>query len=795
MTRVLHICDFAAPYPGAFIRQLLMLEDEVSARGGRPSAFAFPERASGAYWIGELRAAGHEVVLLPEPRTWGERATLHAIHQLIERVQPDIVHTHFGSYDIDTGRAIRRIARVRRPRLIWHYRTALESTIHERSILRRFKDWIKYARAGRDVDLCVTVTRALAREVADRGMDVDRVLPVVAGCDTMHFTPPTSSEERRELRSVLGVDDDDVLVMHLGWHWHRKGGDLLAQAARLLEARGISNVRFISVGASADEVEDPIRRIRATPDVVDIYRAADIFVSASRSEGFGNGLVEAMSCERVAVAALASGQREVFARVPGVMPVAVGSAEAIADGIQQLIARRADWKQMGQRNRRHIEDHHSMRRWAHDMSGVYASLTDGLAEMGERTGVAPDAGGRHASRLSRFKVLMMVDCLLSGGAERVAVELAAGLDQSRFDPHVLVTRSGGPLEQVLIDAGVGYTILGRTRRCDLAAWRRAKRLAQGADIIHAHKLGSNVWAAALARWCQVPLVAHDHNFSAGIGIMRRLLDGWWVSSAASRVVCVADTVADAQHALGVDPQKIVVVPNGVRTTDPWPRSAARDELGLRHDAFVVGMVARLRPEKDHAAAIAAMARVCQRNRNVQLCIVGDGPERARIEQLTAQLSLPAGTVVMAGEHDHAARLASACDVALIPSRWEGMPLAALESMAAGVPVIASRVGSLPELIGDDCGWLVDAGDVAGIADAIIVASGNDEALRAASKAARRKVAEHYTFRRMLQRVEGLYVASIAEHHRGVLPSGHAGPAQHLVWEQESPGADTASEVA
>lgn len=794
MTRILHICDFGASYPGAFIRQLMMLEDEISAQGGTPSAFAFPSRAEGAPWLYELRAAGHEVVLLPEPRTWGERSTLRAVRALIQRIAPDIVHTHFGSYDIDTWRSIRRMRRNQRPRLVWHYRTALETPVHERGFMRRCKDWLKYVRAGRDVDLCVAVTRALAREAADRGMHADRVLPVVAGCDTDHFTASVDADERQQLRDVLGVASDDVLVMHLGWQWHRKGGDLLAQAARLLEERGVTNVRFVSVGASPDEIEAPVRRIEATSDIVDLYRAADIFVSASRSEGFGNGLVEAMACERVAIAALASGQREVFARVQGVMPVAVGSAEAIADGLQQLIARRDDWKRLGARNRRHIEDHHSMRRWAGEMSRVYASLDPGLAMSDTPQAGATNGSGRHLSRLSRYNVLVIVDCLLAGGAERVAVDLAAGLDQSRFEPHVLVTRSGGPLEQVLIDAGVPYTILDRTRRFDLSAWRVAKRLAAQADVIHSHKHGSNIWAAALARWCQVPLVAHDHNFSPGTGVMRRLLDGWWVSTAASRVVCVADTVATAQLELGSDPNKIVVVPNGVRTTSPWPRSAARDELGLREDTFVVGMIARLRPEKDHATAVAAMVEICRSSSDIQLCIVGDGPERANLEQLIARLKLPARSVVMAGECEHAARLASACDVTLITSRWEGMPLAALESLAAGVPVIASRVGSLPELLDSGGGWLVEPGDVDGFAHAILHAHAEDQLVRDASKAARRTVAEHYTFRRMVQRIEGLYFASMFEHHRGVIPIGHAGPPRSLEWDHHTLHLDS-SEVA
>lgn len=376
MRRVLHVCDFSAPYPGAFIRQLRMLDEQLRARGCAPSAFAFPERAAGSSWMQMLRDDGCTVHILPEPTSRAERRVARAIEALVLDVDPFAVHTHFGTFDLSATAAVRSLRATdahRDLRLVWHYRTALECQVDARSRVRRMKDLLKYAHAGRYVDRCVSVTQALAEEVVGRGFPPERSIAVVAGCDTDTFRV-ADEDPRRESRDVLGIDPQDVLILHLGWHWYRKGGDLMAEAARLLALRGHDNLQFRSVGADAEHVEVPVRRLEPTDAIHELHAASDMFISASRSEGFGNGLVEAMSCERVAVAALVDGQREVFDDLDGVITVRPDDAAALADGIERMLARRHEWRSLGAANRARIVGRHSMRRWARDMANVYSQL-------------------------------------------------------------------------------------------------------------------------------------------------------------------------------------------------------------------------------------------------------------------------------------------------------------------------------------------------------------------------------------------------------------------------------------
>jgi len=374
----MHVTDYASAYEGAFIRQLRMLDEEIRTRGGRPSSLVLTRKALEQPWAETLRRDGWELRELPAGSTRPQRRVAAAIADAARELQPDVMHVHFGTYDGSARLAVRRLRQALgedAPRLAWHYRTALETTIEERALTRRLKDLLKYGRAGQDVDRFFAVTHALADEVVARGAAADRTHGIVAGCDTDIFRRDIAI--RMRVRGDLALEPDDVLLLHMGWMWHRKGGDLLAEAMRTLEgssAPGGGRIVACSIGAPEDAVLGSVRRLPMTDRVHEYHQASDIFISASRSEGFGNGLVEAMACENVAIAATAAGQIETFANLPGVSPIPVGSSAAIAASVRSLLERRAMWPALGAANRAHVLEHHSMRRWARDMTDAYAAL-------------------------------------------------------------------------------------------------------------------------------------------------------------------------------------------------------------------------------------------------------------------------------------------------------------------------------------------------------------------------------------------------------------------------------------
>lgn len=358
------------------------------------------------------------------------------------------------------------------------------------------------------------------------------------------------------------------------------------------------------------------------------------------------------------------------------------------------------------------------------------------------------------------RVMVLIDTLALGGAEHVAVDLACGLDPSRFAPHVLVTRSTGPLQRRLDDAGIPVTVLGRRRRISVAAYRQSRRIAAQCDLIHAHKYAGSAWGALLARATGKPLIAHEHNWSDTPSTSRSMITRHWIAPVASRYLCVSETVADDIRNDGVPADKIRVLHNAISTTPVLPRADARRELGLAPSAFVVGMVARLRPEKKHELLLDAAARVPAAQTDMTLCIVGDGPRRAFLEHLAHRLGI-ADRIVWAGERSQAGRLASAFDIAVLCSAWEGLPLAALEAMVAGTPLIATAVGGLPALLGDGAGILVPPNDVEALAAAITQLRSAPDAACRIGAAGHRKVRRICDPASIFASLERIYTDSIA----------------------------------
>ena len=368
----------------------------------------------------------------------------------------------------------------------------------------------------------------------------------------------------------------------------------------------------------------------------------------------------------------------------------------------------------------------------------------------------------HRDPARPIRVTTLVDSLLAGGAERVAVELVCGLDRARFEPHVVVSRGDGPLRSVLEHADVPFTMLERDDALDLAPWRRAHRhLRTGADILHSHKFGSNAWGSLLARTAGVPLIVHEHNFSEQPTLARRAIDRGFIARTANRVLCVSESVAEVERACGVPERLLEVVPNGVRLDAAWPRGAARAELALTSESFTIGIVGRLRPEKAHELLLEAVAQLAHAGRDIRLCVVGDGPRRVELQLLAARLGIDT-RVSWAGERRDAATLAAAFDAAVVCSHWEGLPLAALEAMAAAVPLVATSVGGLPTLLDDGAGLLVPPANVDELAAAIASLMDDRAAAVALGAAGHDRVADRYSFDAMLRRIEDLYTDVLAE---------------------------------
>lgn len=288
---------------------------------------------------------------------------------------------------------------------------------------------------------------------------------------------------------------------------------------------------------------------------------------------------------------------------------------------------------------------------------------------------------------------------------------------------------------------------------DLLAALRLARLSYAVDIVHAHGLRAG-WITALAHVLHpFPFVLTAHNLAGGgtaVGFAVRL-----IGRQASTIIAVSQAVADSLVALGAPPAKLRVIPNGI-DTDHFAhlptRTAARQSLGIPAEPYAIGCIARLSPEKgvDIFTQTAALLP------DITFLIAGDGPQRS-----TLQATLSPNAHLLGRIPDTRALLA-AVSILVIPSRSEGQGLVALEAMAAGVPLIATRVGGLAEMLTDNqTALLIPPAGPNALAHAIVRLR-NDPALQARITAnAARLVRERYALPSTTAAVAAVYAALTA----------------------------------
>lgn len=253
----------------------------------------------------------------------------------------------------------------------------------------------------------------------------------------------------------------------------------------------------------------------------------------------------------------------------------------------------------------------------------------------------------------------------------------------------------------------------------------------GFDCIDAHFVYPDGFAAVLlGKILRVPVIVSargtDINLYLSFWLIRRMIR--WTLRHSASVLAVSSALKEAMQKLGLPGVTIHVVPNGVdaRLFRPMPRAEARRQLGLQLDGQLAVSVASLIPSKGHHLLIHAFQELAPRHPFLQLYIVGEGPNRPRLEKLVREAGLQQRVQFVGGRPQEELRLwFNAADISCLMSAREGHPNVVLESLACGTPVLATTVGGIPEIIvSPDLGMLVDQ-DVSAIAAGLEMALSKD----------------------------------------------------------------------
>jgi len=353
----------------------------------------------------------------------------------------------------------------------------------------------------------------------------------------------------------------------------------------------------------------------------------------------------------------------------------------------------------------------------------------------------------------------VIDSMDVGGAEAVVAALSRLQRQSGHHVSVHCLHSIGAIGERLAAEGIPVRVHGPAGSMALI-WRLYQAFAVlRPDVVHCHNKSATVHAAPAARLAGGRLVSTRHGMAAPPYRVRKELKFWIVAATlCDRVVAVCETarrnmLAGARRAA----RNVVTIRNGA-----YP-AAATGAGRTTGDRFVLVTVGRLVPAKSYGTLLEAVARARARVPDIALRIVGEGPERAALERLTATLALQ-DVVEFCGERADVGTVLNGADVFVLSSLSEGLPISILEAMAAGLPTIATAIGGMPEVVDlSGAGVVVPPGRPDALAHAIVDLATRRSELGELGRRARAYYREHFTPERMADQYLALYQTCLAGH--------------------------------
>ena len=385
------------------------------------------------------------------------------------------------------------------------------------------------------------------------------------------------------------------------------------------------------------------------------------------------------------------------------------------------------------------------------------------------------------SRPERIKVLRVIARLNVGGPALHVAYLSAGLADRGYDTTLVAGKVGAGEESMAFVAeqrGVRIETLDDLHReiaplRDLRTILRLARLirSERPTILHTHTAKAGAVgriAALLAGDARPPVIVHTFHghvlrgyFNPALTAAFRLLEQL-LARVATKLVAVSPEVRDDLVALGVAPAaKFAVVRLGIELDervdyDEEGRKATRRLLGIPPDAFVVGWIGRMTAVKRTEDIARTLQALVERGVDGYLCLVGDGPDRTRLERRMHELGV-AKRCLFVGYQENVARFYDAMDVLLLTSVNEGTPVSVIEALAAGRPVVATRVGGVSDVVRDGVdGFLAEVADVESLAARLAELAGDPELRTRMGNAGRAHVVDRYAVERLVDDIDRLY---------------------------------------
>jgi len=364
--------------------------------------------------------------------------------------------------------------------------------------------------------------------------------------------------------------------------------------------------------------------------------------------------------------------------------------------------------------------------------------------------------------MGKIRIAQVINSLKPGGAERFLVDLLQAFPRDRFEFTIFCLYSKGELACEVERIGIPVIVLEVPRKIGLKGYIKLYNALKMStfDIVHCHLL-EGCWYGLPAGWfAGVPIrIAHLHNCHWRLSFRARLFDRFAFAFADAAFGCSRAVLRFYQKHMWYPMSKCYLVYNGVvaeRFKSLPSKNEARRVLGLPQNCVIVTTVARLVPQKGHVFLLEAAKEIVSKFKDVRFLLVGDGGLRAQLERRANALGL-GDYAFFLGQRTDVPQILAASDIFVLPSLWEGLPLVLVEAGLAGLPVVATRVDGIVEVVEDGrSGFLVPPGDSRALAEALQTLL-QDALLREwMGKEGRDIALQRFNMERIVSQVAGLY---------------------------------------
>ena len=743
--------------PAGTQTNLLQIVKRLDRAKFNPHVIALME---GGDLLEEFQAAGVNPIILKVKKVYNFRGlkALSFLRKYMREQEIDIVQTHFLHADILGTIAAKmagvpKIITTRRDEGFWRGKRQVAAN----RFMNRFADRIlANSEAVKEAVILNENANSRKVDVIYNGVDLNRFFP--------------SEELRKETRESLGIRDGEIVMGMIANMRHEvKGHKILIKALPLVH---VPNLKVILIGdgsmrgtferyAIRLKVRDKLLFLGARRDINALINACDIICAPSLSEGFSNTILEAMAAGKVVIASNVGGNPEMVTDGETGALVRPRHYEALAQGIEEVLAEPSALPKIGEAARRRVENDFSIEKMVHDYEAYYEKLMEKLLSRSPQKKKRLKKKVRLQGETRSIRVMHIIWSLDLGGAEQVVMNLTRHFDRKKFQPIVCCLNEKGRYAYLVENDGIPVFEMKKYPKLDFLLLPRLVRLIKRTkvDLIHTHLFTANLWGRLAAKLARVPVVSTEHGMDSWRSAIDLSLDQW-LATFNQKIICVSEGVRRfyGQRNSNLD-GKVKIIHNGIdveRFSAPADREEIRRQLGLNPSAHVVGIVGRLVPDKAHEDFIDAVKIISEQDPLIRGLIIGEGKLHRQLKAKVMKMHLE-DKIYFLGNRNELPPLYRAMDIFVMSSIREGFPLTILEAMAANIPIVATDVGGVGECIEHEKdGILVPARNPKALATAIQILFADPSLMEELAKNASEKVWSQFSVQKMTQDHEALY---------------------------------------